>query len=204
MQKDNFRNWGFVLYRFTYKSDSDWEEFMRRYLDAVRSRLESANGLDLLNSFAPTILEDRRFDGASSFTIRDHFEQWVTTAAPAEQGISTEDLRFKEGGRYKFCLMVDEEALQSILNVPLDRGYQDTGYVILVDGEWKPEEELDEEEKAMYEVWEPEVFEPVDGCTEKDVGCMRVRYDVAQVSGYVDMRNRWDWEVEYRRPPEIA
>lgn len=159
------------------------------------------NGLDLLDSFAPTVLEDPRFEGASSFVIRGYFKQWVSTAAFEEQGISAEDAKLGECGRYKFCLMVDEEALQSVLNYQLD-AYEDMGYVILVNGEWKPEGEP--EDKDQYEHWEPEVFDPVDGCTEKDVGCMRVWYDMAQVSGYAKMCNFFDWELEYRRPPEIG
>lgn len=53
---------------------------MHRYLKPVKTSLERNNGLDILDGFRPTVFEDRRFDGATSFAIRDHFNQWVATS----------------------------------------------------------------------------------------------------------------------------
>ncbi|KKK16818.1 hypothetical protein ARAM_005493 [Aspergillus rambellii] len=61
-----YRTWGLVIYRCTYKSDADWEEFMSRLLYQVRSTLEVYDGLDMLDSFRPTVMGDKtRFDGAT-------------------------------------------------------------------------------------------------------------------------------------------
>jgi len=64
MLDDGFRTWGIVIYRCTYKSDSNLEEFVRRFLYHVRDTLECYDGLDLLNAFVPTVTDNKtRFDG---------------------------------------------------------------------------------------------------------------------------------------------
>ncbi|KAJ5121386.1 uncharacterized protein N7515_009347 [Penicillium bovifimosum] len=40
MREDGFRYWGIVIYRATYKSEMDWEKFLRRFLGQVRQALE--------------------------------------------------------------------------------------------------------------------------------------------------------------------
>lgn len=211
MDMNGHRIWGFVLYRCTYKSDSDWEKFMHQYLQPVKTSLKKNNGLDILDRFRPTVFEDQPFDGASSFTIRDHFNKWVATASQQEQGIPAEVALATDPGRYQFCLMVDEESLQSVIDRPADMDEDDderdhSAFVILVSGRWNPEmEEIDDEELEGYGgVYEPEVFDAVDGCTEWDVGCMRVRYNKIQLRGYVEMNGRLDWEMHYCRVPEVG
>lgn len=49
---------------------------MARFLGAVSDYLEFYCGLDLLNTFAPTVLEDHSFEGATVATLREHFNQW--------------------------------------------------------------------------------------------------------------------------------
>lgn len=204
-EEDGFRSWGFVLYRCTYKSDSDWEEFMSRFLWHVKAILEDYNGLDLLDSFAPTVLEDKSlFDGATTSVVREYFKQWRIIASQQEQGIPFQRTEWAESGRYKFCLMVNEEALQSVLNAPpLDRS-NETGFVILINGSWVPEV-LDEEELAAYDSPPPDDdYDPLEGCTLRDVGWMKVRYTRAEMNGSAYMCDNDDWQVQYRRPPEIG
>lgn len=81
LQKDGFKIWGFVIYRCTYQSDSDWENFMSRFLHPITARLECMNGLDLLDGFAPTVFEDQSFNGADTAFLRKHFQGWAATAA---------------------------------------------------------------------------------------------------------------------------
>ncbi|GLA07877.1 hypothetical protein AnigIFM60653_009116 [Aspergillus niger] len=114
-----FQNWGIVIYRCTYESDSDWEEFMSRFLRQVRTSLESYDGLDLLDSFRPTVMDDKtQFSGVTPETVRDHFNAWSTTACEAEQGVPLTDYRWYSTARYGLCIIVDEEALKSVLNIP--------------------------------------------------------------------------------------
>lgn len=77
LQKDRYKTWGFVIYRCTYRSDSDWNRFMTRLLSHVTEYLEFYNGLDLLDSFAPTVFEDQSFDGATTTLLRKHFQEWL-------------------------------------------------------------------------------------------------------------------------------
>ncbi|KAJ5781034.1 hypothetical protein N7457_006194 [Penicillium paradoxum] len=203
MENDGFRTWGFVLYRCTYKSDSDWEKFMQRYLEPITRVLTDGNGADILARFAPTVFEDPSFEGASSFTIRDHFNKWATTAPQEEQGVSAEEAQQKLSGRYKFCIMADEECVQSVLNAPASDSSDASAFVRLVYGGWKPLE-LSDEEIAGYDHYEPEVLDPIEGCTERDVGAMRVRYQVAQHHGYAVLHDNLDWELKYVRAPKVG
>ncbi|KAL1853846.1 hypothetical protein Plec18167_007167 [Paecilomyces lecythidis] len=207
MLNDGFRSWGLVTYRCTYKSDSDWEEFMRRFLYRIKKTLESYDGLDMLDSFVPPVMDDEiRFDGVTPSIVRDYFNQWAHTACEIEQGISFDHAQRAAAARYKFCIMVDEEALQSVLDIPLEdiNGYNKTGFVILVNGRWKPEF-LSEKELEGYISPPPENnFEPVKGCTLEDVGWMKVLYDRAQIVTSSFMRNGPEWEAQYRRSPEIT
>ncbi|OQE26906.1 hypothetical protein PENFLA_c006G08652 [Penicillium flavigenum] len=69
-----------------YKSDSDWTKFLRRYRWHVADLLEySTLGtvyvVDILDSFKATVFGNQAlFEGASTTTIREHFQQWATTA----------------------------------------------------------------------------------------------------------------------------
>lgn len=87
LDKDGFRSWGLVIFRCTYQNDSDWEKFMARFLRPVPKFLEYYNGLDLLDRFAQTVLEDQSFEGATVAVLRDYFNQWATTALLEERGV---------------------------------------------------------------------------------------------------------------------
>ncbi|OGM50928.1 hypothetical protein ABOM_000718 [Aspergillus bombycis] len=180
LQMDGFKTWGFVIYRCTYQSDSDWEKFMTRFLSPVTESLEYYKGLDLLDSFAPTVFEDRSFDGATTSLVREHFQEWAATAPQVEQPVGYSCL--PESGRYKFFIMVDQESLESVLNAPDPDDWNDDGFVRLVDGFWEPEE-LDKDELAELGVssqLELEQEEPLEGCTLEDVGWMKVVYYAAE------------------------
>ncbi|KAL4809775.1 hypothetical protein BDV18DRAFT_129663 [Aspergillus unguis] len=201
LQHDKFRSWGLVIYRCTYTSNSDWDELMRRLCFCVTEMLKWHNGLDMLESFAPTVLEDTRFDGATTATVRDHFKQWVVTACQKEQGIAWQDAQYAESPRYKYCLMIDEEAMQSVLEVDMDRliWLNDSAYVKLIRRDWPDTFEDGEELAAAPSVMDDQ--EPIEGCTLNDVGWMKVRADRAQMESHFHMP---DWKTQYFRPPEIA
>jgi hypothetical protein len=94
--------------------------------------------------------------------------------------------------------MVDQEALESVLSGPDDD--KDTGFVLLVQAGWEPEE-LDKDELRERNGAEPEE-EPLEGCTEHDVGWMNVRYRDVEVS-FVHVTDSNHWNMYYSRPPEI-
>ena len=62
------------------------------------------------------MFEDREhFDGVHPFVIRGHFSQWAANALQEEQGKGKCAAR---SGRYNYCLHVDHDALQSVINGP--------------------------------------------------------------------------------------
>ncbi|KAJ5356206.1 hypothetical protein N7517_010815 [Penicillium concentricum] len=134
---------------------------MARFLEPVTERLESDSGLDMLEGFTPTIFEDPSFDGMTTAILRAHFKKWATTAPLQEQGVDT----CGESGRHLFFVMVDQEALESVLNSdPDDIG--NTGFVRLVDGEWEPDVDEDSNESVDLD----EELESLEGCMQDDVG----------------------------------
>ncbi|OJJ69571.1 hypothetical protein ASPBRDRAFT_182601 [Aspergillus brasiliensis CBS 101740] len=198
LDQDKFKTWGFVIYRCTYQSDSGWETFMVRLHKRVEEFLRFYNGLDLLGSFAPTVLENRSFEGATVVSLRQNFNKWAMTAVVEEQGIGPSKLLHLKNGRYRFFIMVDQEALDSILSTSEDG--LNGGFVRLVNAEWKPEE-LDEELAERGGPPPPE--EPLEGCTEEDVGWMKVRWRGSQVPGYEQLGDSFMWDLYYSRPPVI-
>lgn len=179
LDKDGFTTWGFVIYRCTYQSDSDWEKLMIRYHKRVEKYLQYYNCLDLLARFTPSVLEDRSFESATVASLRNKFNEWAVSAVEEEQGIDPSHLWRLKNGRYRFFIMVDQEALDSILSTPDDD--INGGFVRLVNAEWKPEE-LDEEELAERGGPGPEE-ELLEGCTEEDVDWMKVCWGKSQTPG---------------------
>ncbi|GKZ83062.1 hypothetical protein AnigIFM56816_007890 [Aspergillus niger] len=170
LDNDGFKTWGFVIYRCTYQSDSDWEKLMIRVHKRVEEYLQYYNGLDLLARFTSTVLEDRSFESATVASLRNKFNEWAVTA------------RLKNG-RYRFFIMVDQEALDSTLSTPDDDIHG--GFVRLVNAECEPEE-LYEEELAERGGPGPEE-ELLEGRTEEDVGWMKVCWGKSQTPGYVTL-----------------
>ncbi|KAJ5525131.1 hypothetical protein N7494_011781 [Penicillium frequentans] len=187
LNKDGFKTWGFVIYRCTYLNNSDWEKFIARFLGAVPDYLEFYSGLDLLDTFAPTVLEDPSFEGATIATLREHFKQWAKASLKEEQGVA-EDYYARTG------------AMESILSAP-EEFEDEAGFVRMVHAEWQPEV-LDEEDIANGDVSEPE--EPLEGCTEHDVGWMNMRWSIIELPGFHKLRDIDDWQAYYARPPAIG
>jgi len=178
---DGHRTWGFVIYRCTYESDSDWARFMEALRSELHLSLEHYKGLDLLESFKLTVFEDKdTLDDASTFSVREHFKEWVKTAPYQEQG--------KGPGlsqRYRYCIQVDDEALMTVLSDEYD------GWVNLIKLDWERDES------------DPGIRDPVEDLTVGDVGWMMVDVRFFMVSNYYYLRPSYAWEYEYIRPPQV-
>ena len=200
LQSDGHQIWGLVIYRCTYGSSPDWEEFLRRLQHYDRRMLERFNGLDLLDSLRITVFDDQSvFDNASTSFIRDHFKQWAATAPQQEQGTGPVNAQ-----RYQICIQVNEESLASIISRPPPEEYPglyDRGYVNVIYKDWEPEQpDSDDSDEFDEEPWEP-----LEECTLYEVGWMRVRYSSGMVGMYYYLRDPVvSWDGEYRRPPEIV
>ncbi|KAJ5909257.1 hypothetical protein N7495_001939 [Penicillium taxi] len=152
LDEDEFKKWGF-------------ENFMALLVSAVPECLKFYNGLDLLDTFTLTVLEDPSFKGATIATLREHFNQWAKTLLKEEKSIA-EDYR-PCTGCYRFFITVDQEAMDSGLSAPKDE--DEEAFVRVVYAEWKPEM-LDEEDIANSDVYGPDIK----GCTQNDVGWMKM------------------------------
>ncbi|PYI21841.1 hypothetical protein BO99DRAFT_327238 [Aspergillus violaceofuscus CBS 115571] len=196
LQLDGFNIWGFVVYRCTYQSESDWEEFMRRFLYHVPRKLQPFNGLNLMATFCLTVFQDPSFDGATVAVLREHFNKWAAVAVQEEHGRTLEQALMRLTCRYRCFIKVDQAALESVLNAPDPTDPETIGnfssYVRMVNDQWCPETDSDEEEEA----------EPLEGCTLEDVGGINVLYDEAEFQGFY-LVDHFKWEEYNRRPPEV-
>ncbi|KAG9737538.1 hypothetical protein KCU77_g9558, partial [Aureobasidium melanogenum] len=184
LQQDGHKVWGWVIYRCTYKSDKDWQDFMHRFHYFIRDILESHNGLDMLESLDCHVFEDESFEGASPATVREHFRKWTETAPQREQDGNSA----MRSQRYNFCIHVDEEAVQSIIsNPPPHEDIQRNGYVNLV----------------ILKMWGGIRAEFQTDNTEVDRCYMRIDYSFMPV-WYDLFRRQGAWFTEYREPPTIG
>jgi hypothetical protein len=144
--------------------------------------------------------------------IREHFQKWATTAIQEEQGVSPDRLVFAdvEAARYRFCLFVNEESLQSVLQAPLEDHFNKSVFVNMLNGWWK-EESLDDHDPEDLEDDELEAirlelnsYDPIEGYTVRDVGWMKVDLRGAGVSGFYKMGQDDEWDRVYVRTSEIC
>lgn len=208
LQDDGHRTWGFVIYRTTYSNDVDWADFVRRLRFQMEDSFDYFNGRDILEKFTLTVIQDRSlFDGADTNTIRQHFQQWSLTAYRSEQQPQVEGQSSSESGagmikigrspRYRFAVMVDAEALRSVVHeapAPPDLDTTSKGWIKLIDKSWylgRSEGDADP-------------LEPIEGVTERDVGWMKVPYQDVMTECYTQSRSLNNWSLNYRRPPKIA
>ena len=80
--------------------------------------------------------------------------------------------------RYRFCLSVDKESLQSVLKAPFEY-YSDKGVIMnMLSGWWKEEpEEYDPEDYDLEDLEDGKLkdslierWDPIEGCTLENVG----------------------------------
>lgn len=187
LQEDGHKIWGWVIYRCTYKSDDEWAQFMERLRYYIRDTLQFDNALDMQTSLDYRVLEDREhFDGAHPSDIREHFSQWAANAPQEEQGKGKFAMRSQ---RYNYCLHVDQDALQSVINgLPPPADNLGNGFVNLV----------------CLKVWGGMRPEHTYGRDEKDHCWMRISYTRLMASWYNQFRIQGSWGNEYRVPPEVA
>lgn len=152
----------------------------------IRSALEYYNRLDMMDSLGLTIIEDRStFDDASTSFVREHFKQWVATAPNIKQG---EGIGPGQSQRYRYCIQVDDQALESIIEDEND------GYVNLIQKDW---------ELHTADAREP-AEDPIEDHTLHDIGWMFVDYQDVMVDMYYLLRVLHTWYLEYRRHPKVA
>jgi hypothetical protein len=196
---------GFVIYRCTYSSDTDWEACIRIIRRQFERILGICSATDLLGSNPFTIFDDQSvFDEATTDSVRQHFDKWTTTAPTAEQG-TTGPGPYGGTPRYTLCLQIDERSLRSIVDDDAELFFDSKGYVKLIRRAWQPKsEERLEEEAALQERSSVERFDALEGCTQHDVGWMKISHVelISWCNLYSQMQNVWD--THYKRPPALV
>lgn len=212
MQADGHRTWGYVIYRTTYASDADWAEFLRRLRFRMERSFDRCNGRDILDAFTLTVFSDRSlFDCADTPAVRAHFRQWAENAFRAEQqqqqpqdasaSGGEEQVRMGHAPRYQFCVQVDEAALRSVVHdapAPPAPDATKKGWVRLISKSWIP---IEEDPRAHPD---PNVYESIEGVTERDVGWMKVPYRSVMTEYYSGNEGLNGWRTEYCRPPKVV
>lgn len=228
LRADGHRLWGLVVYRCTYGNDAAWRECVRRIEASVRRAMDLYNGHDLLQEgrLRLTVIENATtLDGASTGVVRGHFREWCARMVREEQG-SEEEVRsrrqqqqqqqeasLRDGGvpvRYEFCVQVDEDSMRSVVS---DEGER---WVRLIKRDWEPRgatsgalesqgaQHNDDEGEFTDDEDGDDEYAPIEGCTEEDVGWMKVQLVGLMPDFYANLRDPNLWHIQYVRPPDIA
>ncbi|KAF7510980.1 hypothetical protein GJ744_005526 [Endocarpon pusillum] len=223
LRVDGHRNWGFVVYRCTYTSDSAWELCVQRINASIRKTMSFYNGHDLLEEgcFKFTVIADASMlDRVTTQAVRRHFTEWCARMVHEEQGSREEiESRRQEASpwdwrlplRYRFCIQVDEASLQSVISEDGE------GWVKVIKGDWESTEAtrqqqqqhetgpemMAEDEGEFTEDEDDEEYPAVEECTEEDVGWVKVQLNV-MLGFYVNQRDPNLWHITYRRPPDVV
>jgi hypothetical protein len=203
----NHDKWGFVIYRCTYKDDQAWDRFKQIICESTRTIMQSSDAPEVANGLEWTFVEDRAtLDGASRSQLRERFRQWAPQAIITEQ--PRDQARFNPNAtfgvpRYHYFVQVDEQALESVLAAP-EVDLQGAGFVNFVDSRWKPlgDRYYDDGDEPD----DDEVLDPIDGCTEENVGWMRITAGTMANTEFYDAAADFAegaWYAFYRRPPGV-
>ncbi|KAH6706369.1 hypothetical protein BKA61DRAFT_138235 [Leptodontidium sp. MPI-SDFR-AT-0119] len=208
LQDGKHDKWGWVIYRCTYDDDEGWNRFKRFIIQQSQANIVESDTPELADGLEWTFIEDRAtLDGASKDQLRSRFKQWASEALKTEQPRVEDPLSTAYGNpRYTYFIHVDESALKSMVyggpQPPKMDGRR--GYVNFVDAEWKPLSEI-KSDLGIVDEAEDEVHEPIDGCTEENVGWMRIALHMVGAEFYeLMMGNRDVWYTVYKRSPQVS
>jgi len=152
-----------------------------------------------------TFVDDRdKFVGATIPQLHLHHQQWAAQAIKEENPNGKPEWLFTDfNSRYQYFIHVDEEVLRSVVyeapHLP-DDDILSTGYLNFVDAEWISNEERWGAEISGVDSDTP--YDPIDGCTEYDVGWIRIAANMVGAGFYVNIGPAL-WHSSYRRPFEL-
>lgn len=194
--------WGWVIYRCTYDDDDAWTRFKQSINQQSRETIARSDTPEAGDSLEWTFVEDRgTLDGASRDQLRARFKAWAADAIRTEQPRAEDDRTFGIP-RYNFFIQVDQAALRDVVYeapLPPEKDVHGQGYVNFVDANWEPlSERLPTGAREV-----DELYEPIDGCREEDVGWMKIALNMVGPYFYEAMTGFPDvWYAFYQRPPE--
>ena len=200
LEEDGHRIWGYVIYRCSYGSQSDWDMVINLLRDQLREGLTLINDLKRLEDCKFTIIDNKtELDGAPTAFVREKFKQWCIDAPQREQGQGKSPGRSL---RYHYCIYLDDECIDSIKHNSMLTGRAERdnrGFVKLIDKGW--EDYTDDLDVAAGEV---ENYPPIEGCVLEDIGWMRVDWRQVLTHMAMYLRDTSSWGREYRRPPWVV
>lgn len=162
--------------------------------------IQTCDAPEVFGSHEWTFVEERAsLDAASRAQLRNRFNEWAAQAVTVEQPEMLTDNRHVASvhgvPRYNYFIQIDEEALRSMLDRSED-SYLEPRFVNFVDSRWKTFGR-----DSLEDVDDDEQFDSIDGCTEENVGWMRVAPSRLDEEFY--MMDEVAWYVYYLRPPDV-
>jgi hypothetical protein len=152
--------WGWVIYRGTYSSDSEWAEFMEKLKTETQDVFNEYGAPETVkNQHVWTVIEDReRLEDATKSDVRRMFSEWVHSPETAAEQPNAPMVCM---ARYQFCMHVDEASLRSVLD-----GSEDW-HVNIIIRRWSVEmDRPNDEDPEDDEAGEDEGWPEIEGCTE--------------------------------------
>jgi hypothetical protein len=204
LRKMKHDKWGWVIYRCTYGDNEAWTRFKKIINQHSREIIADGDTPEAGDSLEWTFVEDRgTLDGASREQLRARFKAWAGEAIRTEQPQAENDQTFGIP-RYNFFIQVDEDALRSVVceaPQPPEMDVDGEGYVNFVDANWEPlSERFPTEDREV-----DELYEPIDGYREENVGWMKIASFMVGLEFYEAMSGFPDvWHSFYQRPPETV
>jgi hypothetical protein len=192
--------WGWVIYRCTYADDEAWARFRARIENESREQIAQSDAPEIANRLEWTWVTDSlSLDGISTAALRERFRTWTANEVARQQ---LEDHDPATISRFSYFIKVDEEVMRNLTGFLAPKaGWSGNDFVKFVDANWEPappEEQKDDE-------WEPETWEPIEECTEKDVGWMCISPTMLNASFYETLNgDDMAWHLFYERPPSIV
>jgi hypothetical protein len=120
------KEWGFVIYRCTYKSQEKWDTFMSIMQELAKDFLKNEEDQDLWEKLTWTVIEDPKLDGLSWLEVNTWFAKWVEADLTRERfnhealvdGRNLDDgLTAPELTRHEYFMYVNEEVLDSFEDI---------------------------------------------------------------------------------------
>ncbi|KAH8752423.1 hypothetical protein F5882DRAFT_385935 [Hyaloscypha sp. PMI_1271] len=141
---------------------------MERLRYHIRATLEFCNGMNPLYSLGLTVIADReKLGGVNASVVHEHFKSWVETAPQREQGTARTNIQsgiqIWESQSALYCIQIDAGVMESIVykaEAPPSNDARRAGFVKIVSRYWEPYGTRDRDPPQ----------EPIQGCTEDDVG----------------------------------
>jgi hypothetical protein len=203
VQLPEIEKWGWVIYRCTYADDTTWAKFRDLVETESRESIAQSDAPDIAERMEWKWVEDAsELDGASTAALREWFRLWAAGEVARQPG----DYDPAVVPRFRYFIKIDQEVMHSLAE-SIARGtlFSNDAFVKFVDGNWEPSVESQQVEEQEDYGWAQEIWEPIDGCTEEDVGWMRVAPHMINTDFYDVLSGDENlWITFYRRPPRIV